>query len=96
MCLTAFGDGAVVVTVRENRIEADAAVEVLLGSAYVAKVVFGYAAEEEVPVVGRVEAGQDIEVLYRLGVFPVGKGLPAAHVEDVLIVLGEEGGAQAQ
>ena len=84
------------VSVGEHGVDAHAALEVLLGSPQVAEVVFGYAAEEEVPVVVGVEPRQNVEILYGEGVFPIGKGLPSAQEKHVAVVLGTRDGAQAK
>ena len=82
--------------VGEDGVDAHRPVEVLLGAADVAEVVFGYPAEEIVPVVGGVEAGQDVEILDGEGVLSVLQGGAAPDVEDVAVVLGPCAEAQAQ
>jgi hypothetical protein len=92
----AVADGAVVIAVREDRIQPDGAVEVLLGSADVSEVVFGDAAEEEIPVVCGVQTRQDVEILDGLGVFPVGEAGPSPEEEHIPVVLGEHKAASIQ
>ena len=79
------------ISVREYGIEPDRIVEVLVGSAYVPEIVFGYASEKETPIVGGVQAGKDIELLYCLCVFAFRKSLTPTPHEDVLVVLGKDG-----
>ena len=78
-------------TVGEYGIDADRRVEILLRSADVSEVVLGDAAEEEGPVIGSVQTGQDVEILDGLGIFAVGQGIAAAEVEYVPVVLGLRG-----
>ena len=88
IALAAFRNGPVVVAVGEHGVDAHAPVEVLLRAADVAEVVLGDAPVEEAPVVGGVKLGEDVEVLYGKGVFPVAEGgAPAPH-EHVLVPLG--------
>ena len=84
---TAARDGAVVIAVGEDRIQADGGIEVLLRTPQVAQVVLGDPPVEEGPVVGRVQAGQDVETLDRLGVFPLGKRGPPPEGEYILVIL---------
>ena len=56
------------VAVGEDGIQAHGTVEVAIGSAHVAEVVFRDSAPEEVPVVGGVQSGQDVEILVGGGV----------------------------
>ena len=72
----------------ENRIQSDRTVEIPLGSSKVSEVVFGYAAEEIIPVICRIELGEHIEVLNGESITAVGESLSSAHKEDVLVVLG--------
>ena len=83
--------------VGEDGVEAHGGVEVRLRAAQVAEVVFRDAAEEETPVVGGVQARQDVEVLDGQGVAPVAERLAPPPHEDILVVLGgRDGGCGEQ
>ena len=94
---TAAGDGPIVVAVGKYRIQPDRAVEVCTRPPQVAQVIFGDAAEEEGPIIGGVQAGQDVKLLNSIGILPFRQGAAAPEVEDIFVVLGEaEGPAQQQ
>ena len=75
------------IPVREDRIETDRSVEVGLRSPQVSEVVLGDSPVEECPVIRRIQLGEDIELVDRLGVTSVREGLPSSEEEDVLVIL---------
>ena len=87
LALAAAGNSSVVIAVCKNRVESDGSVEILLGTPYVAEIVFSYAPEEEIPVIGGVKPSQDVEILYGIGEFAVRQGLSSAKAEYILVVL---------
>ena len=75
------------VSVGEDRIQPHRAVKIRLCTSEVAEVIFGDASEEECPVIGCVQLGKDIEVLYGLGVLTLRKGMTPTHHEHILVIL---------
>ena len=71
----------------KDGVQTDGIVEILLGPSDVSEIVFGYASEEKGPVISRVEPGKDVEILYCLGIFAIGKGETAAVEKDILVIL---------
>ena len=65
---TAFRYASVMVSVRKDGIQSDRPVEVVLGSAKVSEVVFGYAPEEECPVIRGIQLRKHVEIFNGLGI----------------------------
>ena len=86
---TTAGDGAVVVSVGKDGIQPDRSVEVCPRTPQVTQVVFGDAAEEEGPVIGGIQAGQDVKLLNSIGILPFRQGMAPPEVEDIFVILGE-------
>ena len=94
---TTAGDGPVVVSVGKDGIQPDRSVEVCPRTPQVTQVVFGDAAEEEGPVIGGIQAGQDVKLLNSIGILPFRQGAAPPEVEDIFVILGEaQGPAQQQ
>ncbi len=62
-------------------------VKVTFGPAQIPQIVFRYATEKEVPVIGRVKPRQNIEILNCECIFPVSQRLSSAHEEHILVIL---------
>ncbi len=86
---TTAGDGAVVVSVGKDGIQPDRSVKVCPRAPQVTQVVFGDAAEEEGPVIGGIQAGQDVKLLNGIGILPLRQGMAPPEVEDIFVILGE-------
>ena len=84
---TAAGNGPVMVAVRKNGVQPDRPVEVRPRPPQVAQVVFGDAAEEEGPIIGGIQAGQDVKLLNSIGILPFRQGAAPPEVEDIFVVL---------
>ena len=61
---TAFGNGLVMVSGREYRIQTHGSIEIATRSTQVAQIVFGNASVKESPVISTVNAGQYVETAY--------------------------------
>jgi hypothetical protein len=85
---TAACDTSVMITVSEYRIYAYRTVKIILGTSDISQVIFGNASEEVVPIIGRIQTGEDIEILDCSGILSIRKSLAAPHIEDILVVLG--------
>ena len=72
---------------RKHRVNANRTVKIPLGSPEIPKIIFCNAAEEIIPIVGRIQLGQNIEVFYCQGVFSIRKRPSAPHEEGVLVIL---------
>ena len=84
---TAAGNGPVVVSVGKDGIQPDRSVKVCPRAPQVTQVVFGDAAEEEGPIIGGIQAGQDVKLLNSIGILPFRQGAAPPEVEDIFVVL---------
>ena len=84
---TALRYRLVVVPGSEDRIQADRRAEIFLRTAQVPEIIFGNAPVEECPIIRRVNAREDIEILDGLGILAVGKSPSSPEEEHILVIL---------
>ena len=93
---TGLCDAPVMVSVGKDGIQADRRIEIAVGAPQVTQVVLGDAPEEKRPVVRRIQAGENVELLDRLGILSLRKGLSAPEIKHVPVVLRVRGKSAAQ
>jgi hypothetical protein len=57
------------ITGSKNRVQTHGTVEITFGSAQITQIVFGYAPEKEIVIIGGIESGKDIKIFNRQGIF---------------------------